>query len=154
MVFSKTLEYALQTVIFLSKYPANIPVSQKEITSSLDIPHHYLGKIIQRLTHSGIIGSKTGPTGGFFLAKPSVDITLCDILYIFEGDNFFDGCVLGFPGCDDETPCLVHEDWKVAKDIIKKFMQNNTIADWSENIEIKLNHIKQLKIQKSMKNKR
>lgn len=145
-MFSKTVEYALQAVIFISNRSDAKPVSQKEITDSLDIPFHYLGKIIQKLTGSDIVSSKTGPTGGFYLAKPSNEITLCDIVYIFEGEECLEGCVLGFPGCDDDTPCPVHEQWKSAKEIIKKFMTENTVADWSKELETKLDHIKQLKL--------
>ena len=101
MIFNKTVGYALQTVIFLSDKSKIKPVLQKEIAKSLNIPHHYLGKILQSLTSSKIVGSRTGKYGGFYLKKSPDKITLCDILKIFEGENYFDDCVLGFPGCDD-----------------------------------------------------
>jgi Rrf2 family protein len=149
MIFRKTVGYALQTVIYLSSLPTNKPILQKEIASALDIPHHYLGKILQPLTKSGIIGSKTGAFGGFYLAKRANDIVLCDIIKIFEGTDYFKNCVLGFPGCDDETPCPVHEEWSAAKIIIKKFMEENTVADWGAEIGPKLDYIKMLKQSKN-----
>jgi len=145
MIFSKTVGYALQTVIFLSKVSEIHPVHQKEIASSLNIPHHYLGKILQSLTSSNIVGSRTGQYGGFYLKKSSDKITLCDILKIFEGENYFDDCVLGFPECDDSTPCPIHNEWKPAKQIIKNFMNDHTVAEWGKDLVGKLNQIKSLK---------
>ena len=151
MVFSKTLGYALQTVIFLSNQPSKKPILQKEIANTLNIPHHYLGKILQPLTKNGIVNSKTGAFGGFYLAKSAREIVLFDIVTIFEGENYFDNCVLGFPGCDDNTPCPVHKDWKSAKIIIQRFMKNNTVAEWGTEIGPKLEYIKTLRETKNPK---
>ena len=84
MIFRKTVEYALQTIIYLSNKSEINPARQKEITQSLNIPHHYLGKILQPLVASGIVSSRTGPFGGFYLEKQPDEIALCDIIKIFE----------------------------------------------------------------------
>lgn len=150
MIFRKTVGYALQTVIYLSTQPFKKPILQKEITNTLDIPHHYLGKILQPLIKSGIIGSKTGAFGGFYLAKRSKEIVLYDIVKIFEGADYFEDCVLGFPGCDDNTPCPVHKEWSSAKIIIQSFMKEHTVAEWGAEIGPKLDYIKILKESKSI----
>ncbi len=149
MIFSKTVSYALQTVMYLGSQPFKKPILQKEIAISLDIPHHYLGKILQPLTKSGFVDSKTGATGGFYLAKPANKITLFDIVTLFERADYFENCVLGFPGCDDKTPCPVHNEWSTAKIIIKKFMEENTVSDWGAEIGPKLDYIKMLKLAKN-----
>ena len=149
MLFTKTVGYALQTVIYLSKFSIQKPMLQKEIASTLDIPHHYLGKILQPLTKNGIVSSKTGAFGGFYLAKPADEIVLCDILEIFEGSDYFENCILGFPGCDDKTPCPVHNEWSSAKKIIYKLMKENTVAEWGAEIEPKLDYIKMLKLKRT-----
>ena len=150
MIFSKTVGYALQTVIYLSNYSTQKPMLQKEIAKTLNIPHHYLGKILQPLTKSGIISSKTGAFGGFYLAKPADKIVLSDIVEIFEGTDYFENCVLGFPGCDDKTPCPVHEEWSAAKIIILDLMKEHTVAQWGAEIAPKLDYIKMLKNSKTL----
>jgi Rrf2 family protein len=151
MIFSKTLGYALQTVIFLSNQPSKKPILQKEIANTLNIPHHYLGKILQPLTKNGIVDSKTGAFGGFYLAKSAREIVLFDVVTIFEGEDYFNKCVLGFPDCDDNTPCPVHKDWKSAKIIIQRFMKKNTVAEWGAEIGPKLEYIKILRETKNSK---
>jgi len=150
MIFSKTVGYALQTVIYLGNQPYRKPILQKEIAKDLDIPHHYLGKILQPLIKSGIVGSKTGAYGGFYLINRSDEISLCDIVNIFEGNGYFEDCVLGFPGCDDKTPCPVHEEWSAAKKIIQKLMKEHTVAEWGPGIGPKLDYIKMLKNSKKL----
>ena len=151
MIFRKTVGYALQTVIYLSTKPFKKPILQKEITNTLDIPHHYLGKILQSLTKSGLVGSKTGAFGGFYLVKPANKITLFDIVTLFEGSDYFENCVLGFPGCNDNTPCPVHKEWRSAMIIIQGFMKEHTVAEWGAEIGPKLDYIKILKESKNSK---
>ena len=150
MIFSKTVSYALQTVLYLGSQPFKKPILQKEIANSLDIPHYYLGKILQPLTKSGYLDSKTGAAGGFYLVKPPDKINLFNIVTIFDGEDCFEDCVLGFPGCDDKTPCPVHEEWSTAKLIIKKIMLNHTVAEWGAEIGPKLDYIKMLKNSKEV----
>ena len=144
MIFSKTVSYALQTVIYLSSKPQDIPIMQKDIAKALDIPHFYLGKIIQPLVHNGFLNSKRGIAGGFTLAKPAEEISLCEIVGVFDNKNYFDDCILGFPGCNDKTPCPVHDDWKPAKAIIQNLMKEHTVAEWGATVGTKLDYIKML----------
>lgn len=134
MIFNKTLEYALQTVIFLSNNPISSPISspisQKKIAGSLNIPYHYLGKIFQQLNNTGITGSKTGPLGGFYLVKSPKQITLSDILDVFVGEKYFESCVLGQNTCD-KSPCPIHYDGIPARVILRNIFNNYTVYDWS-----------------------
>lgn len=130
MIFNKTLEHALQTVIFLSKDPISLPISQKKIACSLNIPYYYLGKIFQHLTNAEITGSKTGPLGGFYLIKSPKQITLSDILDIFVGEKNFESCFLGQNTCD-KSPCPIHYDWIPARVILRNIFNNYTVYDWS-----------------------
>ena len=144
MLFRKTVSYALQTVIYLSKYSQKGPIQQKVIAETLNIPFHYLGKILQPLSKNNIITSKKGSAGGFFLAKSAEDIVLYDIVTIFEGPDYLEKCILDFPGCSDETPCPLHNDWKPSKLIIQNILKNHTVGSWAEDIETKLDFIKNL----------
>ncbi len=94
-----------------------------------------MGKILQPLTKSGIVGSKTGAFGGFYLAKPASEIVLFDIVIIFEGPDYFKNCVLGFPGCDDKTPCPVHKKFLPILDQIVELFNNQTIAELAKDIK-------------------
>ena len=144
MLLSRSCEYALQAVIYLAAKTKDTPIFQQDISRALNIPPHFLGKILQVLTHHQIVTSRKGKKGGFLLAKPSEAIYLYDIIKVIDGPNFLDRCVLGFPGCSDTSPCPVHIEWIKAKKIIIDMLSNRTIEELSRVIDIKLNFIKSL----------
>lgn len=145
MLFSKSCEYALQSVIFLATKPPNSPVLQRDISTALNIPPHFLGKILQILTRHDIVSSQKGKSGGFLLKKPSSDISLYMIVEIVDGLSALDNCIIGFPGCGDDNPCPVHTDWRSTKETILQMLKNRDIGDLGQELDTKLNYIHQLK---------
>ena len=100
---------------------------------------------MQPLLKSNILASKKGGSGGFHLVKSAEEIVLSDIVTIFEGPDYFENCMIGFPGCNDETPCPLHNDWKPSKIIIQNILKNHTAASWAKQIDTKLDFIKSLR---------
>ncbi|MDZ7764461.1 MAG: Rrf2 family transcriptional regulator [Melioribacteraceae bacterium] len=87
---------------------------------------------MQILTESGIIGSKKGKNGGFYLAKSPSSIKLIEIVEAIDGLEIFNNCVLGFPGCSNENPCPVHEKWGKLRDDAYKMLSNETLEQLKE----------------------
>jgi Rrf2 family protein len=143
-LLSKSCEYAFQAVIYLASQPPDKPVLQRDISNDLNIPTHFLGKILQTLRQHGYITSQKGKSGGFLLNKSGGDISLFGIVQLFEGPAFLDKCVIGFPGCSDDVPCPFHEEWRAAKEIILKMIKNNRVDELSQLIDLKLNYIKDM----------
>lgn len=104
-------------------------VSIGEISERLDISFHFLTKTFQTLTQQGILESYRGPNGGIALNKPAEEIFLIDIVKILEGEDFFDKCLLGLPGCGEFAPCPVHDFWKVAKRAMKHEFEITSLAE-------------------------
>jgi len=144
LIFSKSCEYALQASLFLAKQTKDEFVLLREISDKLDIPHHFLSKVLQTLTRADVVTSYKGAKGGFTLARASKDIYLMEIVRAMDGDKFLEECVLGFPGCSDRTPCPVHPQWKRAKEIVMNMLQKKTLAGLSKELEPKLELIAQL----------
>jgi Rrf2 family iron-sulfur cluster assembly transcriptional regulator len=119
-LLSKTCEYAVQAVIYMADRKQDEYLSQHEIANALNIPPHFLGKILQSLARNGLVVSVRGKFGGFQIAKKSTEITILDIIEAVEGKPFLGGCLLGLPGCNDKIPCFAHTKWgKIKGDLIK-----------------------------------
>lgn len=111
-MFSKTFGYALRAVTFVAIHGKDgKKVSLHELSHNLDIPHHFLGKIMQDLVRHGIIDSIKGPSGGFFRSAQTVDTFLLDILKITDGSLVFEHCALGIQRCNESYPCSLHDDF-------------------------------------------
>lgn len=141
VIFSKSCEYAIQAVLFLASNRDSSPIHLRNIAESLNIPHHFLSKILQTLTHHEIVFSHKGSTGGFRLGRLASNITLIDIVRAVDGEAFLGHCVLGFPACGDDHPCPVHFAWKDSKSIIMEMLHNQTVEDLTSKLDGKLDLI-------------
>lgn len=131
-VLSNACVYGLRALIYLVSIrdkTSSSYVSIKEISKELDIPFHFLTKIFQLLTAHQLLQSYRGPKGGIALSKPPEAILLVDIIKIIDGDNFFDSCLLGLPGCGEAEPCPVHDFWKDVKNVMKAEFESTSLSE-------------------------
>ncbi len=132
MKLSHTSEYALRILSFMAKEP-ELKYSAKYLVDSLKISDKYLRRLMTDLSKAGFIRSTQGRDGGYFFAKKINEIVLADIIDSVEGMEKYMGCVLGFPQCSDENPCIMHATWiKVRQEFINTF-KNKTLADFNYN---------------------
>ena len=130
--FSKTCELGLQAVLFLSIKKEKVIFNAAEVSKELKVPKEFVSKVLQILTNSGIIGSKKGKSGGFYLAKSPSQIKLIDIVEAIDGLELFGSCILGFPGCSAEKPCPVHNKWGKLRDEAYKMLSEETLEQLKE----------------------
>ncbi|MCB0554499.1 MAG: Rrf2 family transcriptional regulator [Phaeodactylibacter sp.] len=108
-MFSKSCKYAIRAVLYLA---ANASEAQKagvkEIADALDVPKHFLAKILQDLSRHNLISSAKGPSGGFFLSEKNRRATLRSVVESIDGPDIFTSCILGLPVCSSENPCPLH----------------------------------------------
>lgn len=140
--FSKKCEIGLQAVLFLSTYPKNTLFSAEQISNDMNVPREFVSKILQTLTKSGIVGSKKGKDGGFYLAQDSAVIRLIDIINAIDGLGVFKQCILGFPGCSVDEPCPMHEKWGKLRNEAYTMFSQETLADLREKTSNKINSLK------------
>ncbi len=138
---SKSSQYAIQAVMFLAGQPKSNPVFQRDIAKALDIPNHFLGKILQILVKHDFVLSHKGINGGFVINEKAGNITLNSIVSIIDGDNFLEGCIVGFPYCSDDHPCPVHNEWVNARNEINKIFKQKNVNQFSEELHSKLNYM-------------
>ncbi len=139
LIFSRSCQYALRAVIYLSKREEGSSVHVREISDALDIPHHFLGKILQVLNRDGLVVSTKGSNGGFRLGRPASDIRLGDIVDTIDGASTMDACILGFPECREEHPCPLHGEWSASRSIIVNLLKETTVGALSERLAPALN---------------
>jgi Rrf2 family protein len=128
LIFSRQCEYALQAVLFIALQKEGERVSIKDLTKKVDIPYHFLAKILQDLSRKGLLASVKGPGGGFSLGMPARDITLFHIVEAIDGVDLTQKCVMGFAECSGKHPCAVHENWATLRDGIYSMLVSKNIA--------------------------
>ncbi|MEW6652694.1 MAG: Rrf2 family transcriptional regulator [Bacteroidota bacterium] len=137
VIFSKACELGLQAVLFLSTKGEEV-FNAAEVSRELKVPKEFVSKVLQILTVSGIVGSRKGKKGGFYLNKRPAEIKLIDIVEAIDGLDIFKTCVLGFPGCSHETPCPVHDKWGKLREEAYQMLSEETLEDLKEKTKNKI----------------
>ncbi len=85
--FNRKTEYALLALEHMAKKQVTEqPVtSAREVSEKYRIPYPVTTKIMQKLAGHGLIKSVQGTKGGYKLVKRSEDITVENVVSIFEG---------------------------------------------------------------------
>ena len=86
MIISSKGKYGLVALMDNCLYSGSEAVTLKSVSKRQNISERYLEQIFSILRKGGIITSKKGAQGGYFLARTAADITVGEILNILEGD--------------------------------------------------------------------
>ena len=88
-----------------------------------------MGKILNQLVRAKLLRSVRGKKGGFEIAASADEITMYEVVSLFQDLGLEDKCLFGRLECSDDNPCPAHERWgRVAVEILE-FFNSTTIAD-------------------------
>lgn len=129
-MFSKSCKYAIRAVLFLAVNASEEKkLGAKDIAEELDIPKHFLAKILQQLSRHQLIASTKGTGGGFYLEENNLNANLEAIIECIDGQSVFTSCILGLPVCSSENPCPLHHKSLKYREGLKATLSNQTIKD-------------------------
>ena len=132
-MLSLTCKTAVKAVIYLaSRYGSGNNAGIKEIAEYIDASEHTVGKLLQTLVKENLVNSIKGPSGGFNISKEQLKQPIIEIVKAIDGKQAFKGCGLGLSKCSATHPCPIHDEYKVARDIIEKLFIERKINDLRE----------------------
>jgi Rrf2 family protein len=111
MQITHQADYAVRTILYLSRLGMNERVSTSEIAKFNHIPPSFLTKIISQLAIAGLIHTSRGARGGVWLAHPAEEISLLDVLEAIDGTLALNHCVADPANCSFSAECLIHTFW-------------------------------------------
>ncbi|MBW7866688.1 MAG: Rrf2 family transcriptional regulator [Brumimicrobium sp.] len=137
-MFSKSCEYGIKATLYLAKHSLNSEdkVGVKDIAKEIESPEAFTAKILQILSRAKVVHSLKGPTGGFYIPKDKLkEIKLVDIVNAIDGDTIYEGCGLGLSDCNDETPCPVHNQFKIIKEKLKRMLVKTSLYELATDLD-------------------
>jgi len=137
MIYSHPSEYAIRAFVHLAQIPDGKYAMVKQIATEEQIPRYFLAKILHQVACRGLLRSRKGRTGGFALRLPAAKIRLLDIVEALDGSAEYQRCASGLGKCSNDTPCALHNSWKVLRSRILDYLGRNTIADLAKTVEQK-----------------
>ncbi len=111
--------------------PTGVLRHARDISTTQDIPPHYLKQILIQLRGAGLVKSTRGPSGGHSLARPPKEITIGEILACLEGEVTGVESVLAMPCHIGVGPdyCVIKELLLKVKDLVEGLLYSTTLAD-------------------------
>lgn len=129
-MLSLTCKTAIKAVIYLSsKSEGGEKANIKEVSGRIDASEHTVGKILQLLARKKIINSLKGPYGGFYLNEEQQEQPIINIVEAIEGDHIFQECGLGLSKCSASHPCPIHDEYKVARELMEKVFRERKVRE-------------------------
>ena len=136
MRLSKRGEYGLRAMIALADMQKQNPsalVQIKELSARENISTKFLEQILLTLKNAGMLHSKMGVGGGYYLARPPREITLGQIFRTLDGPIAPIRCVshMAYEACEcpDEETCGLRMAMFDVRNAIVNVLDKTTLAD-------------------------
>jgi len=132
MKLSTRSRYGARILVDLALNSTEGPVQIGEISKRQEISVKYLEQLIRPLKQAKMVTSVRGPKGGHLLAKKPQNITLGQVVRLFEGQSELVECISNPEKCSMSHDCQVRLAWKDATNVLYEKLDSTTIADLME----------------------
>jgi Rrf2 family transcriptional regulator, iron-sulfur cluster assembly transcription factor len=107
--YSKLAQGGIAAVSYLAGIAAEKRLAgSAEISESRQLSRQLVAKILTLLSSAGLVEGKPGPSGGYQLARPASEITLLDVVKVFEDPQDRVMCPFGPHWCGVGENCPLH----------------------------------------------
>jgi Rrf2 family protein len=128
--------YGLRALFDIAYNAGNQPAQIKDISRRQEISPRYLEQIFQNFKKAGILKSKKGPQGGYFLTRKPDQISIRQIVEAAEGDTLLVACACEAPrdktGCTMNGQCVTQTVWTEATAHLNGFFEHMSLQDLCE----------------------
>jgi Rrf2 family protein len=133
-MLTKKTRYAMAAMRRLAKEYGNGTLLINEIAETEKIPKRFLETILLELKNNGILSSKLGKKGGYYLNRKPEDVSVLEIVRLFEGavalipctsEKYYEPC----ENCMNEKECNIKKIFQDIRDYTYKTLKEKTLAD-------------------------
>jgi Rrf2 family protein len=128
---NRQTDYAVRVVLALAKHGEGERRSSADIQQEMLIPKSFMSRIVAQLSREGLINTFPGRDGGLSLPRPASQITLKDVVDVFEGPILLSECmqVKGENDCPFQSNCPVRTKWGRVQVAMLREMASITFED-------------------------
>jgi Rrf2 family protein len=132
-MLSKKCKYAIHALVHMAKEPHE-KFLIKDISEACNIPKKFLEAILLDLKRAGMLGSKQGKGGGYFLRRETSEVNLAEVVRLFDGAiaavpcatyKFYESCA----ECEDEDTCTVRDTFLQVRNATVDMLKASTLED-------------------------
>jgi Rrf2 family protein len=123
-------EYALRALMELAARAGEGHIPAREIGARQGIPVRFLEHQLAALHKAGLVDSQRGANGGAALARPADEISVAEVIELFEGPLAVMHCLEEHDDeCAHSSRCGLQELWMRVDDAVRAVFERTTIAE-------------------------
>ena len=134
-MISKKTKYAINALVYLARENKGAePIQISKIAESENIPRKFLEAILLVLKNAGMLSSRKGKTGGYFLHKSPDEINIADVMRLFDGPIALLPCVTHTyyercEECKDEATCGIRSIFADVRNETVNMLKTATLTE-------------------------
>lgn len=134
MQLTRAADYAVRVMIHLAGSLAEGRVSLPELAEATEAPESFLSKVLQTLSHAGLISSRRGQSGGFIISPLGRAASMRDVIEAIDGPICLNVCLVSGRSCDRKGQCPAHPVWAHAQMAMLDVLAGAMIADLASGV--------------------
>lgn len=103
-----------------------------EIAQARQLSRQMTAKVLTLLSRQGIVEGTPGPSGGYRLGRPAAEITLLDVVRVFDNLEERVMCPFGPHWCGIKDPCPLHDRLMGLHQEVLDKLAHETFAQFEE----------------------
>src|SRR5436190_11983185 len=132
-MLTKKSKYGLKALLILAQHAGQGPMLVTDLAERERIPKKFLETILLDLKRHGLVQSKKGKGGGYFLRRRPDEITVGQVVRLLDGPLALVPCAsqTAYMPCDDcidEAVCGIRMAMKAVRDATAKILDHTTLA--------------------------
>jgi Rrf2 family protein len=126
---SAKTDYAIRATIELASAGSEGSMTAHAIAEAQSIPLRFLLNILADLRRVGLVDSRRGPSGGWWLSRPAESITIADVIRAVDGPMVELGGARPGHAAEDGAAASVADLWLSVRNGIREILEQATVAD-------------------------
>lgn len=133
-MLSQRTRYTIRALLHLADRYGRGPVQLGEIAEAQNIPPKFLTVMLSQMSRTGLVGTRRGREGGYWLAKPPGEISYGEIVRLTSGSLGLVPCASRHSyeqckNCITEEKCRLHRVMLRVRDETARILDGLTLAD-------------------------
>jgi Rrf2 family protein len=133
-MLSQRTRYTIRALLHLADHYGGGPVQLTEIAEAQNIPPKFLTVMMSQMIREGLVASRRGREGGYWLAKPPSEISYGAIVRLTRGSLGLLPCASRYAyesckNCITEEKCRLHRVMLMVRDQTARILDGLSLAD-------------------------
>lgn len=130
--YGKTAQNAISAMSYLAEvYNEDKRLSSLDIAKKRELSKPLVAKLLVVLSQADLVAGAPGPGGGYALARDPSEISLLEIVSLFEKNEDRMMCPFGPNWCGHRDPCPLHDELVAMNDQMYQFLAGTKLDSFA-----------------------